>query len=173
MISLNEYKEYLVDKYNYEIDNNEEKREYRNRLLSTMFEDAFLEKIISDTYEFVGDILNSTAINDGYYIIQVNDDETSYISLNLIGGYPSDTLYKDNNGRIISRYIISDVFNNEFSMYVNQDDVTFEEDDIVSTYCNYALVVHIFSKDINKIKNELLGKTKQIGGTNGKYYTNL
>ena len=58
-------------------------------------------------------------------------------------------------------------------MYVNQDDVTFEEDDIVSTYCNYALVVHIFSKDINKIKNELLGKTKQIGGTNGKYYTNL
>ena len=101
MITIEEYKKYLIDYYKYEIDNNNDKRKERRIELSRKYNDELLNKIIVDTYDFIKDIFNSDTINKGYCSFELEDDTTSILSLNICGGGLQDTIITDMNDRNI------------------------------------------------------------------------
>ena len=92
MISLNEYKNYLVNTYSWSIDSSEELTLKRKEALIQKYGDEFLSKVIADTYDFARSVLDDENINYGYYRNNVFDDTTTYINLGLHGGWMSDTL---------------------------------------------------------------------------------
>ena len=100
MITLNDYKKHLVEHYVYEIDNDSSKQEIRKQSLERQYSDEQLSAIINNTYSFLKELLEYLEPYDTFWKIPLEEDTTSYISLNLVGGYSSDTLYKDDKGRL-------------------------------------------------------------------------
>lgn len=164
MISLGEYKEYLVNYYRHECDNNEIKRQVRNLELSKKYPDELLQKIINDTYAFIKDIFNSPTVKDGYCYFELEEDTTSYISLNITGGGFADTLFTDLQGRMISRHILKKVFGNLFYIDIKEDEIPFETKDefIMSFNYRYSLYMQDFPKNMNEIKQKIFGQSKQL-----------
>jgi len=155
-ITLNQYKEHIINNYHYEIDNSPSKREERKQRLEKIYSDEELTKIIKDTYDFLKDVLNSeSVIYDGYSKIPIEEDTTSYISLNLTGGYHSDTLFKDDKGRIISKYIARQFVGDYFYIDVISEEREFEDDDIVGVDVDYYLYMQNFPKNTNSLRREL------------------
>ncbi len=156
MITLKEYKRYLIEQYRYEIDNTPEKREERKQSLERQYSDEDLSKIINDTYLFLKDVLNSeSVIYAGYSKIPIPYDTTSFISLNLTGGHHSDTLYVDDKGRTISNYIAKQFMNDYFYIDVIEEEREFEDGDIVGFDVDYYLYMQNFPKNTNKLIREL------------------
>ena len=157
MISLKEYKNYLITQYHYEIDDNiPSKREERKKQLEKTYSDEELNEIIKDTYSFIKDALNSPeVIYDGYMKIPIPEDTTSFISLNLTGGYHSDTLYKDDKGRTVSHYIAKQIVGSYFYIGIIDEEREFEEDDIVGFDVDYYLYMQNFPENLNKLRREL------------------
>lgn len=160
MITLEEYKEYLISVYRYEIDNTEENINKRKNNLKRKYDDDFLRKIIIDTYSFVRDVLSSKTIKNGYCSFDLEKDTTSYIDLNLVGGYNSDTIFSDANGKLISKYILSKVFGDYFIIDVKEEliDYETEDEDIFGIDVNYSLYMQGFPKDIEKLQEKYLEK---------------
>lgn len=157
MITLNEYKNHLVSVYKWPIDNTEAEIEKRRIHLNQNYEDEYLEKIINDTYSFIKDVLMSDAIERKYYKKDVNEDTTKSIYLFLHGGYSSDILYKDNDERIISRYIIQQVLGNNLQIGIECEELEDDrDDDILSYYYRYYIYIQNFSSDIERIKKVFL-----------------
>ncbi len=123
MITLEEYKNILVNVHVYEYDNNEEMCRQRRILLNRQMSDDYLKQIIRDTYSFIRDIFDSESIKEGYCSFDIQDNETKYISLNLIGGYESDTLYKDYKDRIISKRILNKVLGKYCDIFVIEKEI--------------------------------------------------
>ena len=163
MISLEEYKEYLINYYRYEIDNNESGRDRRRKEISRKYKDELLVKIISDTYDFIKDIFASDTIKFGYCKFDLDMDTTSYISLNICGGGFADISFTDIKGRIISKYILERVFGNQFMIYVKEDVEHRSEDDFVFNIdANYFLYMQGFPENMSDLEKELFGKNKQL-----------
>jgi len=154
MITLEEYKEYLINHYRSAYDNNPEKREERKRILERKYSDEDLQIIISQTYDFIRDVLLSDTLELGYVKIPVYDDTTEYISLNLVGGYFTDMYIIDDNGRQISEYIINKFFGKRIDFEIREEVTEIEEDDIVGLYPEYFIYMQGFPKNIEEIKKE-------------------
>lgn len=163
MISLDEYKKHLIDFYKWEYDNNIVKRQEREKALSKQYNDELLSKIIDNTNDFVIDIFNSETINYGYCKFELEEDTTSYISLKLGGGWPSDRLFTDMRGRLISVYLLHNIFGDQLMIEVITEGYEFTEDDeIFGVDFEYSLYMQGFPKNIDEIKKEVVGKSKQF-----------
>ena len=110
MITLEEYKEILANHFIHNQDNNLIKLNERKKYLSEHYSDEYLNKIISDTYQFIEDVLNNEMIEKDYFSMSLSNNPIGDIFLNLVGGWNSDTLYFDSCGRIISNRILKSVF---------------------------------------------------------------
>lgn len=155
-ITLKQYKQYLISSYQYEIDNTPSKREERKQRLEQGYSDDELNTIIDNTYNFLKEVVNSeSVIYDGYSKIPIPDDTTSFISLNLTGGHFSDTLYKDDKGRTISKYIIRQIVGGYFYIDVIDEEREFEDGDIVGFDVDYYLYMQNFPKNLNQLRREL------------------
>lgn len=152
MITVEEYKDHLINIYRSEYDNNPEKREERKQILERHYSDEDLQRIISQTYDFIRDVLLSDTLEYGYIKMPVYDDTTDYISLNLVGGYFSDMYIIDDNGRQISEYIINRFFGNQVNLEVREEITEIEEDDVVGLYPEYFIYMQGFPQNINEIK---------------------
>jgi hypothetical protein len=159
MITLEEYKEYLINYYRYEIDNNDLKREERRKEFITKYSNEYIQKIIDDTYQFIREIFESDTIDYGYYNHHLEDDTTSYISLNICGGGFADTIFKDTNDRCISKYILRKVFGSHFMVYIKDDEIEYETEDpeIMGINCNYSLYMQEFPTNMKEIKENIFG----------------
>ena len=164
MISLSEYKKNLISVYNWPIDCSIDEIEKRRKILNDKYSDEYIEKIISDTKIFIYDVLSSETMKYGYYLKEINDDTTSYIDLNLHGGWHSDTLFiDDTSGRIISKYLLQQVFGNNLQIEIKCDEIEDTSDeDILSYYYRYYIYMQGFSENIDEIKERFLGKSKQL-----------
>lgn len=159
MISLEEYKKNLIYCYRHECDNNIEMRKLREDKLNKIYSDEYLKKIIEDTYNVVRVILEE---QPDYFMINMDDDTTTYIDLNLIGGFFSDRLFVDSDGNIISEYILKKVFGSQLAVVVMDEEYEYKNDDpdVVSFYYEYFLCLQDFPDNMKSIKKELFGKNK-------------
>jgi len=157
MISLDEYKNYLVSVYNWPMDNTDLEIEKRREMLATWYPDEYLGKIISDSYDFALDVLSSDTLIRGYYSQEVEEDTTSYIYLGLHGGWHSDTLFTDSKDRLVSRRIMKHIFGPYLDLEVKCDDIVDNSDaDVLSYYARNYIYMQGFSSNINEIKEKLL-----------------
>ena len=164
MISLAEYKQHLINVYVWPIDGNIDEIEKRKIIINEKYSDEYFEKIISDTNSFICDVLSSETLEHGYFIKYIDDDTTSNIYLNLHGGWNSDTLFVDDStGRIISRYLIEQTFGSHLQIEVKCDEIEDTSDeDILSYYYRYYIYMQGFPENIDEIKKDFLGKSKQL-----------
>lgn len=154
MISLNEYKDYLASSYSWPIDNSEYLALKRKKLLELKYSDEFLSKIIGDSYSFAKSVLNSNTINNGYFRDELSDDTTMYINLELHGGWMSDTLFVDSEGRYISKYIIKTIFGRSVLVELRTEEVEREVEDGMFTFdYNYYIYMQGFPEDLSDIRS--------------------
>ena len=165
MITLDEYKKALIEHYYHLCDAGSEKEYQRSINLATYYKDELLQRIIDNTYSFVEHLFNSTAIEDGYYYEELEDDVSFYIKLGLTGGHSSDYIIVDSNDQMISEYIMRKIFGNiEFD--VEEDITTYEAEshddyDVMSFCSRIYLYIQSFPKNIDEIKDRFL-KDKKI-----------
>lgn len=119
MITLEEYKKYLISTYHQEYDNTLEKQKERKKRLEKNYSDEYLAKIIDNTYELVKKILEANEVI--YYNVELSGEDQDNISLNLIGGFNSDIIYKDIYGNLISKYILKETFGPKLCVSVNEE----------------------------------------------------
>lgn len=156
MISLNEYKNYLANTYSWSIDNSSELALKRRKLLELKYGDEFLSKVIGDSYSFARSVLNSNTINSGYFRSELSDDTTMYINLELHGGWMSDTLFVDSEGRYISKHIIKTIFGRSSIIELKTEEVEREVEDRMFTFdYNYYIYMQGFPKDLSDIRDSL------------------
>lgn len=162
MISLDEYKEYLLNYYKYPIDSTLERKKERMIVLEKRYPDSFLNKVIDDTYNFVKDMFYFETINkSGYCNFEVNDDTSFGIRLNITGGGYSDYLYKDVNNRVISSYILKRVFGDMLDIEIKNYEIERKtDDDVYSFDYHYFLYMQWFQIDVDKLKENIYGKEK-------------
>ena len=125
---LEEYKSFLVNKYVYEYDNNESRRQKREALLNKQYPSEYLESIITGTYAFIDKIIK-IAENDysGYIEIPLEcEPKVTHISLNLIGGWASDTIVSDSENNLYSISLLKRVFGPNF--YIEPCKIEFTEE---------------------------------------------
>lgn len=149
MIILEEYKEYLINTYKYELDNSEDKRNERKKILNKKYNDEYLNKIIEDTYKIINTIIIK---NSNYCSIKINEYNTTTISLNLIGGWFSDFIYEDINGNLISEYILRKVFGNKLIIEekIIEHEFDTEDPDILSFDYEHFLYLQGLTNNINE-----------------------
>lgn len=160
MIDLEEYKNVLINVYRYEIDNCETQKIKRKENLNKYYCDEYLNKIISDTYSVIRTIFDKS--ETGYCNIDMDDNTTRYIFLNLSGGWFSDRLYIDSYGNIISEYILKRTFGDMLVVELKEEEYDFEtnDPDIVSFNYTYSLYLQGFPKNMKCIKEDLFGTSK-------------
>ena len=158
MITLEHYKNYLINHYYYQYDNSLEKRVRRRVDLDTNYGDEYLSQIIDDSYSFIKDLFEDPSLDNGYVSYEVEEDNTKYISLNLVGGHFSDVLYTDHNNRTISSYILKKELPN-VSIDIKEELEEFDtgDDDILSYDHRFYLYLQSFPKNMNEIKDNLFG----------------
>lgn len=169
MISLSEYKQHLLSVHVWPIDGSIDEIEKRKKIMNDKYSDEYIERIISDTNDFVYDVLSSETVKYGYFSKEINDDTTSYINLNLHGGWHSDTLFVDDtSGRIISEYLMQQVFGSYLQIDVKCDEIEDASDEnILSYYYRYSIYMQGFPENIDEIKESFFGKRKQlVNGSN-------
>lgn len=156
MVSLNEYKNYLANTYSWSIDNSEELALKRRKLLELKYGDEFLSKVIGDSYNFAKSVLNSSTINNGYFRDELSDDTTMYINLELHGGWMSDTLYVDSEGRQVSAHIIKTIFGRGIMIELRTEEVEREvEADMFTFDYNYYIYMQGFPEDLSVIRDSI------------------
>lgn len=164
MLNLKQYKNYLINKFDFDMDNMNEKRFFRKIMLENQYSDEELIGIIRDTYSFTLDLLDSDNIKDGSCKIPVKEDNTKKINLGLTGNHPSDILFYDNEGRSISKYVTKELFGDYF--YIDLLSIEYEkEDDIVSSYNDYYIYMQGIPDNIEKLKkdvNMVLEENKEL-----------
>lgn len=153
MITLEDYKTYLINVYVHKIDNTEDKTFERQKYLEENYSDDYLHKIIFDTYKIIDLICQEKSSN--YYNIKLEENNPKYILLNLTGGWHSDTIYEDVNGNLISEYILKKFFGN--TLIVESKIIEYEFDtedpDILSFDYEYYLYIQGFkNKNKQRIK---------------------
>lgn len=147
-IDLEQYKNYLLNCYKHEYDNNENKRQERIQLLNNKYKDEYLESIIVGTYNFVNKIIDISENNyNGYIKIPLyTEPDIIYIDLDLAGGWMSDTIVSDSENNFYSVSLLKKIFGERFHIEPCQIDFTREineEEDfsIVSEIPSYYLYI--------------------------------
>ena len=162
MITLEEYKEQLINTYRYDIDNTDEKREERIKELAWKYPDEYLARIIDGTTEFLKEMFSSDDIKNGYYLYGIGEDTTAYLSLNIVGGGMQDTVFTDKGGRVISSRILKNIFGNHFHIEVKNDELYEETDEgcitIVGISNTYSLYLSGFPDNMDEIRKQLFGE---------------
>jgi len=160
-VSLEEYKNYLVNKYRYEYDNNETQRQKRMSLLNCKYNNEYLDSIIEGTYNLVSKIIKMSESNN-YSFIEIPlecEPEIVYIDLNLTGGWWSDIVVSDSNNNFYSIGLLKKIFGPlfiiepckvEFTDEWNEDD----EFSILSQTPSYSLYIQYQKEMIDNLRNE-------------------
>lgn len=162
MMTLDEYKNYLINFSSWNIDNNKEAITARKELLNKLYSDTDLTKIIIDTYDFANAVLISDKIKWEYYEAEVNDyDNCFFINLRLTGGYYSDKIYIDANGRYISEYLLTNIFGKNIQIEIRVDEYERElEDDILSYDYKYFLYIQGIPSNLDSVSSSLKDNPK-------------
>ncbi len=161
MITLDEYKEHLVSVYFWPMDSDEKYVEERRVTLQKRYSDEYLTQIINDTYDFLREALDSETMNSSYRYYrseESSEDLETHISLGLHGGYGSDILYIDPKGRVISRYVVRQVSDNQVHIDMGGYDVeVYHGDDIGSMEGIFFIELHVPKDvDLDEIRKKLL-----------------
>ncbi len=163
VVSLEEYKNYLVNFYSWPMDGAKSFIKKRKEVLTNKYSDSYLLRIISDTNSFVKDVLISDTIDYGYFKTEVNNDEPLFINLELHGGWMSDTIYIDSKGRYISKYLIKTIFGKETIIELKVDEIErITDDEICDFDYRYYIYMQGFSNNLNMIRNSILGDNKKL-----------
>lgn len=162
MISLEDYKYYLINYFRWPIDNNQLQIQKRKLELIRKYPDEYLEKIINNTTDFLKDILQSDIIKDKYYKEYLEEGFTFFIDLGLHGGHSSDILYIDSKGRIISNYLIKKVLGKSINIEIITDIIERDfEDDTYGFDYNCYLYMQGFPDNLSDIKKSMFCDTKR------------
>lgn len=159
-ICLNEYKEYLVNSYKHECDNNEIEKNKRFVLLSNKYTDEFLVDIIIGTYSFVNKIITISE-NDYYGYIRIpleSEPDINFIELDLTGGWMSDTIVKDSDNNFYSLGLLRKIFGDLFIVEPCKVEISeeFDEGDdisILSEIPSYYLYIQCKKEIIDKVRS--------------------
>ena len=167
-ITLEEYKDYLINNYRYEYDNTEYQKLKRKNILENKYKNNYLESIILSKYEFVNKILEISTDNYyGYINIPLeNEPNIIYIDLDLIGGYMSDIVVKDSDNNFYSVSLLKKIFGQSFLIepckielieeFVKEDDF-----EIVSEIPLYYLYVQCKKEIIDNVRKQFFKNKKR------------
>lgn len=160
-ISVEEYKYFLVDKYNWEYDNNEAQRQKRLALLNSRYSHEYLEQIIIGTYDFANKIIEMYENNYyGYIKLPLeNEPQITHIDLSLMGGWKSDIVVRDSLNNFYSVRLLKKIFGERFyikTCEIEIDEELDEDDDIsiLSEIPSYYLYIQCKKEIIDNVKNE-------------------
>lgn len=160
-ISVEEYKFFLVDKYDWEYDNNEAQRQKRLALLNSKYSREYLEEIIVGTYDFANKIIEMYDDNcHGYIKLPLEcEPNVTHIDLNLMGGWKSDIIVMDSLNNFYSVRLLKKIFGNGFHITPNMievDEELYEDDDfsILGEIPSYYLYIQCKREIIDSVKNE-------------------
>lgn len=168
IVTLDEYKEYLINFYRWDIDSSKEMKKDRTETLEKRYPDQYLQKIIDDTYSFIKDIFASDTVKKDYCKFEVGENSSSSISLGIHGGGYSDTIYIDLQDRNISERILHKVFGNHFIIWLQCEEEEYDAgDDITGVRCYYSLRMQNFPDNMDEIKEKLFGEVKKLIKENG------
>ena len=162
-IDSEQYKNYLINSYKHECDNNVTSRQKRKELLNSKYNNEYLENIIFGTYNFVDKIITMYKDNKFEYIkIPLKEEpDISYINLNLTGGWMSDTVVSDSENNFYSIGLLKEIFGDYFYIEPNKIEITEEWDgdedfltltEIPSSY----LYIQCKKEIINDVKKKLV-----------------
>ena len=161
MITLEEYKEMIVNTFSDDILTTKEVRRER---LERDYSDELLTKTINDTYEVAKEIFSiPTFIDDGYVYLPLVDMDglcsiSKNISLGLFGGHVSEKIYYGENNRLISPKILKQIFGKHIHIEENEQIINYMTDDdpdIMSEDAYYELFIGNFPENIEEIEKEL------------------
>jgi len=176
MFNVEEYKNYLIDYYCNECDNNEERRNKRKDYLERNYSDEYLQRIINDTLNFISTFVENNFNNQKGYIEIDLLENLGGINLNISGGWFSDVLYSVGTYEselIISRHLLEEFFENDFRIEEDHkvEEVVDEFDEDVCTEYYYPLIritgdFSILQEKYEELKikkqNELIRVLKKI-----------
>ena len=152
MITLEEYKLELLSIYD-----NEEEKEKRKEYLNRIFSDRYLERIISDTYDFIKGIYNTKYLEENKSSHLLNLEEAfDEITLDPSTNRCSDKIYIDNENKYISHLIITKTFK-EIEIEVEE----YKEKGVEDTTI-YTLILKNFPTNMLEIKENLFGEAKLL-----------
>ena len=161
MITLDKYKKYMVDYYDDIYDSTVNKKSERKKLLSDIYSDARLQKVIIQSYDFIKDILNDKKARENGYICIELDKYRVYdlIAIDRFRERECDTWYYDSNDRIISEYILKRTFGKNICIERINEEVVYDvgEDDIFGVEEEYKLRISNFPKNMEEIRRKLFG----------------
>jgi len=167
IFDLNNYKKQLIDKYVYEIDNNEVAKTKRTEYLKQHYSDEFLQTLIHDTQDFIITLIENNLSNHvGYAEIDLLKD-AEFMFLNLIGGWFSDTFFTvecESGEKIISLHLLKQFLGTSFRIeddYRGEDAVDEDDDFAIYNTYYYPFIRIIGNFSTLKNKYEELRKTKQ------------
>lgn len=162
MITLDEYKQYLLNNYKYKADGKLARIIEREFFLSKFYPDEYLNKIIVDSYDFIKDLFHYESLKKGYVHIELEKNSSTGIYLNKTGGGYSDELFVDEQERIISKYILKKVFGSQFHIEIDCDETLFETEieELIGVNYHYYLYMQGFPNNLDEIKENLFGKSK-------------
>lgn len=171
MFDLEEYKKEIIAYYRWERDNTEEERIKRRALLSIRYSDEYLLNIIQNTEEFIYYLIakmeqeNKVFENGIYTYIELEDERATDIlndlDLFLGGGWPSDTFFYLERGKLISMRLLHQFFPNfHIECTCEETDVYNEEEQ--AGHIEESYFFHI-SEPIDKF-NALKEQARNIKG---------
>ena len=164
-ITLEQYKKYLVSRYNWECDNTEQGRLKRMSLLNHRYTDEYLKNIVIGTYNFVNKIIEKyeKIYWNSITIPLEKEPNIGHIELNLSGGWWSDTIVSDSDNNFYSIGLVEKIFGPHFIIEPNRIEFyeEIDEDDdlcIVSEIPTYYLYIQCKKDIIKEVKTKILNK---------------
>lgn len=86
-----------------------------------------------------------------------------FINLRLTGGYYSDKIYIDANGRYISEYLLTNIFGKNIQIEIRVDEYERElEDDILSYDYKYFLYIQGIPSNLDSVSFSLKDSPKVL-----------
>ncbi len=161
MITLEKYKNYLINYCESICDDTELRRGWRREALEEKYSDEYLQKVVDGSFAFLEDIFSSETLSEDYCEFSLDENTTEVISLNLIGGVFSDTLFTVSD-KTISKHILKEIFGEKFDLYVAADPYIYIEDYLLKHGCDYFLYMYGFPNYMDDIKRQYLPDNKKI-----------
>ena len=154
-LTLDYYKNYLVNYFFNECDNNKEKRMERRRILEKRLSDDFILEVINNTKEFYISLLEKN-IKDGVISFNLTND-LKYIFTNCTGGYHPDVLFvidELDEEKYISKYLLELCLGKICKTYFDTTEMEYIDDEnglIVG--CIYELPKIVIVGDFSSLNN--------------------
>lgn len=173
LISVSDYRNYLIAYYQYECDLNMAKLEQRKQIINKFYSDQYLQTIVENTKRFNSMLLEYMKKEDHV----INEKVITTIELNhttidinngCSGGFHSDTLIRPlilAQGSYISSYLLQQSFP-DFTIEITHDSYEERFDDMVTTFpldelhisCPKEVFNEIYNSNSNKSSHKKLVK---------------